>query len=96
MCNCIIIPRISDIRTCLNVAPMDPFAIWRKGLRRVRSTLTALARVGNQGNPLLAARLHLLANLSSFRFMRTFQESHDIHIYILGLDLHICVVFAFF
>ena len=30
----------------------DLFAIWRKGLGRARPILTALATMGNQGNPL--------------------------------------------
>ena len=37
----------------------------------------SLATIRNQGNPLLAARFHLAANLSYFQFICTFQESHN-------------------
>ena len=52
-----------------------PFRNFRKILRTAQLTLTALATVGNHGNPILAAQLHLPANLSYLRFTTTFQES---------------------
>ena len=54
------------------------FEIRRKGLRRAQPILTALATVGNQGNPLLAVRLHLPANLTNFRFIFGPFKSHTI------------------
>ena len=35
-----------------DLAAIDVFAMWIKGLRRARSILTALPAVGNQGNRL--------------------------------------------
>ena len=58
----------------INIFSIDLFAIWRKGLRRARPILTALATVGNQWNPLFAARLHLPAKSSYLRFICTFPE----------------------
>ena len=54
---------------------MELFAIWRKGLRTAPFILATLATVGNLGNHLHAARLHLPENSKSFRFICTFQES---------------------
>ena len=34
---------------------MDLFTIWRRGLRTARPILSALATVGNQGNPYLSS-----------------------------------------
>ena len=56
---------------------MDLFAICRMGLGGGRSILTALATVGNKGNPLLVVPLHLPANFSYFLFDCTFLELHD-------------------
>ena len=46
-----------------NLCTIEVFALWKKGLRRARPILRALATAGNQVNPLLSIRLYLPANL---------------------------------
>ena len=57
-----------------SIKPVDHFAIWRKGLRRARPILTALATVGKQGTPLVAACLPLPAYSCYSQFSCTFHE----------------------
>ena len=63
---------------------IDLFFVLRKGLRRTRSILTALATVRYQGDPLHfgesvppASLSYLSANSGYFRFVYTIQEFHD-------------------
>ena len=55
--------KLSDTVPTSGGLQIDLFAIWRKRLGRVRPILTAMATTGNKG--------------SGFRFISTFQESHN-------------------
>ena len=59
--------------------------------------LKALGLVGNQGNCLLVAWLHLLAKSSYFLFICIFQESYDPCLFIMvnvffGLPSHLVIL----